>query len=424
MRIIVANYRYFVSGGPETYMFNFMDLARQNNCEVIPFSVNYSRNVESKFSEHFAAPPAGEDAVRFDEYKRDIRSLFRIATKAFYNLDARRKLNRLIDEEKPDLLYIIHPSSTLSPSIISSAKSKGIPVIHRISDFSLICPKYLLIRDEEICELCIKGKYRKALKYRCVKGSFLATTLRVFSMYFHKWIKLYDKVDAFLTPANFTREKLIEAKSVPEDKIFVNPTFIDSSDIRPNLKHENYVLCLGRLSEEKGFIYAIEAMKYLKDTPLKMIITGNLCKKDQNYIKIIKDNDIEGRIQFVGFIRGEKLTQLISNAMCIISPSIWYENMPNIILESFAYGKPVLASDLGSYKDVIDHKVNGLLFEVKNTNEIAEHIRCLYEEPNILNQLSKNARNKVENEYNPKQHWLRFMEIFESIKYKDDHGRK
>ena len=54
MRIIIANYRYFVAGGPEKYMFKFIDAAKNRGIEVIPFSVNNPQNEESLYSEYFA----------------------------------------------------------------------------------------------------------------------------------------------------------------------------------------------------------------------------------------------------------------------------------------------------------------------------------------------------------------------------------
>lgn len=56
MRIIIANYRYFIAGGPEKYMFKFMDAAKEMGIEVIPFSVNNPQNEHTKYSRYFAKP--------------------------------------------------------------------------------------------------------------------------------------------------------------------------------------------------------------------------------------------------------------------------------------------------------------------------------------------------------------------------------
>ena len=49
MRIIVANYRYFIAGGPEKYMFKFMEAAQKMGVEVIPFSVDNPQNEETPY---------------------------------------------------------------------------------------------------------------------------------------------------------------------------------------------------------------------------------------------------------------------------------------------------------------------------------------------------------------------------------------
>ena len=53
MKIIVAHYKFYFQGGPERYLFKFMELARQNGAEVIPFSVNYPTNEETEYDRYF-----------------------------------------------------------------------------------------------------------------------------------------------------------------------------------------------------------------------------------------------------------------------------------------------------------------------------------------------------------------------------------
>jgi glycosyltransferase involved in cell wall biosynthesis len=102
--------------------------------------------------------------------------------------------------------------------------------------------------------------------------------------------------------------------------------------------------------------------------------------------------------------------------MCVACPAIWYENLPNVILESFAYGKPVIASRLGSLADAVEDGKTGLLFEPKNPFEIASCIRRLYEDSHLCVELGENARQEAETKYSPQAHWSRFMEIYNGIK--------
>ena len=68
MRVIVANYRYFIAGGPERYMFNFMEAAGKLGVEVIPFSIQNPQNCPTEYAPYFARPRA--DALMYADTKR------------------------------------------------------------------------------------------------------------------------------------------------------------------------------------------------------------------------------------------------------------------------------------------------------------------------------------------------------------------
>ena len=70
MRILLVNYRYFISGGPEKYMFNIKKMLEDNGHEVIPFSIHSHKNVETEYSKYFVEPIGSRDATYFEECKK------------------------------------------------------------------------------------------------------------------------------------------------------------------------------------------------------------------------------------------------------------------------------------------------------------------------------------------------------------------
>jgi len=413
-KVIVANYRYFISGGPEVYMYKFIDKSKSIDYDSIPFSVNYSQNLETPYSKYFISSRGG-DSIYYNQIKRTPKSILKTLKCAFYNREAVKKINKLIKDEKPEVLYALQIINTISPSIFKIAKKKGLKVIHRISDFNLICPKSDLLLGENTCELCVKGNFNNCVRNKCYHNSKLASIIRSKSMKFHRKHKLYDYVDYFVTPTEFTRSKLIEG-GFPANKIIKIPTFIDSTLIEPNYSNDGYLLFLGRLVPEKGVKYAIEAMKYLSEYPqLKLKITGELDASDYSRVlkKLIIDNDLEDRIEFVGFLRGDELKKLISNSVCILCPAIWYENMPNTVIEAYAYGKPVVASNIGCFPEIVKNGITGYLFENKNSVDLSAKIKLLLDD-DYASIIGYNARKEVENEYSPSLHMTRLKELFES----------
>lgn len=410
MRIIVANYRYFIAGGPEKYMFKFMDAAQKMGVEVIPFSVDNPQNEATSYSKYFAKPRSNQ--LMYADTRKTIGNMIGMVRATVWNYDAEIKLRKLIHDTKPDAVYILHEVNHLSPSIIRAAKKEGVRVIHRISDFFMFCPKYDFLCDNEICEACLHGDYTKAIKHRCVKGSRAGTWLRVLAMKLYKAIKIFDDVDHFICTCEFSKNKLIEG-GISAKKISCVPTFIDADEIMPCYENDRYFLFLGRMAHQKGTIYAIEAMKYLKDTDFVLKITGQVSEseEDQAIWKYVQENKLEDKVVFTGFKHGKELAELISRATCIVCPAIWYENMPNTVIEAYAYGKPVVASRIGSLAEIVVDGETGFLFDMKNSRDMADKLRLFDEDSILAEKLGRQAREKCESEYDERSHMRRVLAI-------------
>lgn len=412
MKVIIANYRYFVAGGPEKYMFKFMEAAPQYGIEVIPFSVNNPQNEPTPYSKYFAKPRSSQ--LMYSDTKKNIRNIWGMIRSTVWNYDAEKKLRKMIRDVKPDAVFILHEVNHLSPSIIRAAKKEGVRVVHRISDFFMFCAKYDFLNNNEICEACLHGDYSKAISDKCVKDSKAATLLRVFAMRLYNKTKIFNEVDHYISTCEFSKNKLIEG-GIPSEKITCVPTFINVDGIKPCYEHNKYFLFLGRMAHQKGVIYAIEAMKYLKDSEYVLKITGTLSDSSEDLMikEYIVENGLEDKIVFTGFVKGQELEDLITASTCIVCPAIWYENMPNTVIEAYAYGKPVVASRVGSLAEIVEDNVTGMLFEMKNSEEMAKKLQMFIDDSELSSVLGRNARIKCEQEYCEVKHMEKIAELLE-----------
>lgn len=414
MKVIVANYRYFIAGGPERYMFKFMDAAESRGIEVIPFSVKNPRNERTPYEKYFAKPRSSE--LMYADTKKTLSNYWGMLRATLWNYDAEKKLRKLIRDTKADAVYILHEVNHLSPSIIRAAKKENVRVIHRISDFFMFCARYDFLCGEDICEACLNGNYTKAISSRCVKNSKMGTYLRVAAMKLYKKTKVFDEVDTFIATCEFSKNKLIQG-GVPQDKIKCIPTFVEYENIEPCYENDGYFLFLGRMAKQKGTKYAVEAMKYLKDTDYVLKITGNLTEseEDQEIAKIIYNYGLEEKIVFTGFKSGKELSDLISRSTCVVCPAIWYENMPNTVIESYAYGKPVVASALGSLEDIVVDKKTGFLFNPKDSYDMAKKLRRFVEETELAESMGRKARTICEDLYGRNRHMDMLIKVLGGI---------
>ncbi len=412
MKILIVNYRYFISGGPEKYMFNIIKKLEQEGHEVIPFSIKSNKNEHTEYEKYFAEPIGGKDATYYEDYKKTPKTIMQMLSRSIYSFKNKRLIKKIIKDTNPDVVYVLHFINKLSPSIIKGIKEMKKPVVLRLSDYFLLCPKFDFLKNGQVCEECLQNGYKSCIKNKCVKGSFFASVIRVVSMKIHKLIKIYNKVDVMITPSNYLKEKL-ESNGFEENKICHIPTFCNAK----NTNMENigeYGLYFGRITQEKGVEYIIRAYEKL-DANHKLKIMGDDSTEEAKRLKeYVKEKNINN-VEFLGFKKGEELEKIVENSRFVLVPSIWYENLPNTILEAFSYGKPVIATKIGSLTETIEDGKNGYLFEMGNIEQIVENILKL-DDNNLVTKIGQNNIEEIKNTYSVEKHYNKLMEIFEKVK--------
>lgn len=419
MRVVVASKFYYQRGGLESYIFKISDILRSYNHEIIPFSTTYTKNIDSEYKKYFA-----EYIEIGNVRKTDILESVKALSKIYYNFDAKQKFAKLLDYTKPDLIWGFGIHRHLSPSIFIEANNRSIPVIHRLSDYSLICPDSRLIRgDGSNCSelLCSNESYLNAVKYRCVRQSkglssgknpsILASIIGASEMYFHRKLKLYiNNVNKFIAPSKFLMKTVIQG-GIPENKIAHIPIFIDTNKYRPEYISQPYIVYVGRLSCEKGLPLLLEAMSRLKHHKLFIIGDG----PEKSRLERLKEQKNLVNVKFLGSMFEEQLSRIIRNSRLMVVPSTWYENSPHVILEAFALGKPVLGARIGGIPEYIEENVTGLLYEYNNVDELIEKINMLMEQQTLCEEMGRAARRIAEVKYNPRTHYGEVMKVMQQV---------
>jgi glycosyltransferase involved in cell wall biosynthesis len=142
------------------------------------------------------------------------------------------------------------------------------------------------------------------------------------------------------------------------------------------LHKDEYILFLGRIVPEKGIRYLIEAFKNVKTTK-NLIIAGGASDTDEflNELKLLADGD--ERIIFTGFVQGQLLEELYSNAYLYILPSD-LEGMPLSLLEAMSYGNCCLTSNIAECTEVVEDKA--VVFQKSDVTDLIQKIQMLCED--------------------------------------------
>ena len=190
----------------------------------------------------------------------------------------------------------------------------------------------------------------------------------------------YGRQTVFI-PNGVNRPEILSAKLIKE---------------KFGLEKDNYILFLGRLVPEKGIQYLIKAFKQV-DTDKKLVIAGGSSDSDGFMQKIIKLAAGDQRILFTGFVQGQMLAELYSNAYVYCLPSD-LEGMPLSLLEAMSYGNCCLTSDIAECAEVIES--NAVLFERGNETALRDQLQRLCDQPEFVTQYKKVAADFICNKYN------------------------
>ena len=162
------------------------------------------------------------------------------------------------------------------------------------------------------------------------------------------------------------------------------------------LEKDSYILFLGRIVPEKGIQYLIDAYKNT-DTDKKLVIAGGTSDTDK-FMKELKEKaEGDRRIIFTGFVEGESLEELYSNAYLYVLPSD-LEGMPLSLLEAMSYGNCCLVSDIPECTEVVEDKA--VLFQKANIIDLTEKLNNLLSHPDIVDNYKRQASKFICSKYN------------------------
>ncbi|MCK9294118.1 MAG: glycosyltransferase family 4 protein [Desulfobulbaceae bacterium] len=397
MKVLLANKFFYMNGGSERVFFQEREFLLKEGSKVMDFSMQDPRNWDSPYSDYF---------IENINYKSagGMGGKIKTAFSFIHSTEAVKKLKKLVEKERPDIAHLHNIYHQLTPAIIPVLKKNGVKVVLTLHDCKLICPSYLALRDTRICIEC-KGKYfYKPIMTNCQKSRTQALLLAV-EAYWHKWRGSYDEVDIFLSPSKFLAE--LVAKRIPAEKIAILHNGIDCKEYQPNYSGNGYALYFGRLSAEKGIETLLAAHgKMESNLPLKVVGTGPLAEK----LRISHP-----AAEFLGYKSGQELKDIVANAAFVVVPSECYENCSMVVLESMAFGKPVIGSRIGGIPEQIENDKTGFLFEAGNVEELARKMNILAVDQQLRITMGQAGRKKLESEYSLSGHCRQLVSIYKEL---------
>ena len=376
----MVNKFLYPNGGSETYVFKLGEYLETQGHKVQYFGMDHEGRC------------VGNDANVYtsdmDFHGGSIFSKIKYPVKTIYSIEARKKMRIVLDSFCPDVVHLNNFTYQITPSIIleivkwRKKNKRSCRIVFTAHDYNLICPNHMLNNPNTKmnCEKCIGGKYINCAAGKCIHGSFVKSIIGAFEGYYWKIRKTYRYINAVICCSNFMKEKM-DTNSLFKGRTITLHNFIDEIP-KKDVEKKDYVLYFGRFSEEKGIGTLLEACKSLPDIHFVFAGAGPLNDK----VSKIKN------INNVGFQTGEHLEKLVREARFTVYPSEWYENCPFSVMESQAYGTPVLGADIGGIPELIQTGETGELFESGNLEDLKNKIEFLWNNRDKTDEYTENCK--------------------------------
>lgn len=378
MKILMVNKFLYPRGGAETYMLRIGEQLRKMGHQVEYFGMFDEQNTVGN--------SAGQYTFHMDfRGKSPARLLYPF--RIIYSLEAKRKIERVLDAFRPDVVHMNNINFQLTPSIIDPIKARGIPLAQTVHDYQMICPNHLLynLREADTCQRCIRGSKWNCAKYGCIHGSRIKSVIGSLEAVFYRWRGTYKKVDRYICPSRFLEAKLRESSDIYRGKTEVLQNYIELPEQIEKKQTEcaetPYVVFAGRLDREKGVYLLAEAAKLAPE--VRFVVAGRGAAEDA--LRGIPN------VELVGFLTGSDLRQLIARAQAAVVPSICLENCPLTILEARALGVPSITMNMGGMAELVEDGVTGTLVPEPTPEALAGALRRTLSDREHLAQMARNC---------------------------------
>jgi len=400
--LLSVNANHHIRGGSDVMYFEHAALFEAHGWTSVFSAMHSPENLPTPYSRFFADEIDPRHGTVFDKALN--------ALKIIYSPQARRRIGLLLDEYPVDVAHVHVVFHHQSPSVLYELKKRGIPTVLTAHDFKMICPDFQMRNSSGICEECKGKKVWNVALNRCMMDSFAVSAVIALESAVHQWLNVYGRhVDKIVVPSRFYREKFIEWGWPAEQLVYI-PNFIAIPPPAPPRPVGSYFLYFGRLSPEKGVVTFLKAIAR-SGLKAKIAGTGPLDADLKNLA-----HEIGADVEFLGFLKGDDLWDVVDKCRAIVLPSEWYENAPMSAIEANLRGKSIIGARIGGIPELIEHGQTGWLFRSGDVDDLAGQLSAVaaMDDADIAD-IGAKAKTAAEERHSPERYYEAMCALYRSI---------
>ena len=325
-------------------------------------------------------------------------------------------VRRMCREFRPDVAHVHNFWMSLTPSVHAACNDAGVPTVQTLHNFRLLCVNGLLLRNGKVCEDCIGRVPWRGVVHRCYRNSAIASTV-VFRMILENrargtWIR---HVRTFITPSAYSRSRFVAAGMDPV-RIIVKPNVVPdagAADARPSASRT--ILYAGRLSEEKGLAFLLDAWSRVSDrSDASLVMAGD---GPSGGVLRVRASDLgigAPDLEWVGEQSPMEIHRLLAGARAVVLPSIAPESFSMTAAEALSVGRPVIASRLGALEEIVRHGETGWLVPPGDVDALTAALTAALLDPVTADRLGEAARREYLKSFNLEHNFETLIRIYDA----------
>lgn len=323
-----------------------------------------------------------------------------------WNDAAHRQMQERLAASDSQIAHFHNTFPLISPAAYYAARRRRVPVVQTLHNYRLLCPSAIFYRDGRVCEECLGRSISwPAVMHGCYRGSRTATAAVAGMTAVHRAIGTWtNAVDLYIALTEFGRRKFIEG-GIPARKIVVKPNFTEDPGVGDHRSGE--VVFVGRLAPEKGIGTLIQAWDRVATCRpgLRLKVVG------QGPMETLRTKSPPS-VEWLGWQPHDQLIRLMQRASLLVFPSVHYEGFPMTLVEAFATGLPVVASDIGAAAEVIRDGRTGRLYRPGDSDHLADVLEELFLNEPLICDLGRQARAEYEEKYTPQRNYDQLLSAY------------